>query len=1259
MLAQRLQGEFIGRLRQLRMEAGNLTLQALSKKLHRSDTQLGDMLNGKTQLPSLDLVLAFVDVCANNAAARGRLPGVSTETDYWKYEHGLVERAREYARVDGGRAADKPAIRHRQFAREIFGVEGPLVAVPPPPVPPPSWWLNPRNHVVTFSPPREYETLLRWARGTDGPCVCLVHAPGGVGKTRLAMQLAAVLDQEGQISGLFPPEHLAERIAPAIPRIVGAGHRAFIAVDYAEAQLHHVRLLLDALAHTRPDQVRILLLARTPGRWWENLERNTNAVDLVHREPIELTSIGQDDPVGAMGIAYRDYRRRILGDAGADSQALPEQLSSVANRHSRTLDLHAAALVHVLDGDRSDGVPDTDPLEAALHHERFYWARAAATVARATFADGSRLRDRLLALPTLYPSADAHTAERAVSCLPDPGEDLPCAAEYLAGTLADLYPGTEGHYWSALVPDRLGERLVADVVRAAPSAERMADELVRIHGDIDVASATHAMTVLCRIAGYAADPLSAPHDVADKAQAVIQRLQRLNPRLYRSAWIDAISMINDGKTQRHASVLGGSLAPEGPESLITNTGEVGATAHAHCFWPNTDHLAAGSDSELLNRRHLAVQGVWAIAIRHLAELGIDPAGSIDVIGIGDLSEDALGPAMQTSRKIRLIAAFDHRHIFVDPDPDPDVSYQERQRFVKLPRSSWHDYSRSAISSGGGIWQRTVPVILVSAEMREVLGIPSEIVTLEPDQLIRAILTAPADAIFVARNGTFIKSSHEHDAEVGDPANRTIRVDGRDLRARTVAEGSVNGITQSGRVEFSLSGGLVNTDFLDQSAWDQALSRQANTQILLDRLGASRDHLFGVKSNEHSARIMEEIGESSLRGGLWQDIAMAAARAQAPSLLPVHRRLIAHLEQYGHLDRALQRLPTDDALVVRSGLTSPELAVLMANVKAQLKAEVLNQSQLPDDDWATEVLRNFFPSSVRSRYSSDLKGHPQRREIIAAVLVDATVNLGGITFVYRVVEETAANLDDVLRAVVIVNKTYGLDKLLHDIEASDHLPVQVRTALHLELRRLLDRAVRWLVTNRRAPLEVASEVRRLEPIRELTLKLDTFRGERERNVLRAKTENLVQLGVPAPLAGALTHTTNGFGLLDVIEIAHATGVDVAETAAVYYIVSDRLDVDEILARIAALPREDRWQTLARMALRFDLYAALAALTIEVLEGTRRSDGADVRVVTWEQNNANAIARVRIAIGELLASKADLAALSILLRQIRTLVRISAS
>ncbi|MGX6605762.1 NAD-glutamate dehydrogenase [Micromonosporaceae bacterium Da 78-11] len=681
------------------------------------------------------------------------------------------------------------------------------------------------------------------------------------------------------------------------------------------------------------------------------------------------------------------------------------------------------------------------------------------------------------------------------------------------------------------------------------------------------------------------------------------------------------------------------------------------------FWLGDAFASGGSAGYDHKKMGITAKGAWESVKKHFRALGTDTqTEDFTVVGVGDMSGDVFGNGMLLSRHIRLLAAFDHRHIFLDPTPDAAVSFDERQRLFDLPRSSWADYDASLLSAGGGIYPRTAKSIPVSPEVRAALEL-GDATAISPAELMRAILTAPVDLLWNGGIGTYVKASTETHADVGDKTNDAIRINGAQVRAKVVGEGGNLGLTQRGRIEFALAGGRIYTDFIDNTAGVDCSDHEVNIKILLG--GAVTDGEMTLpQRDELLAAMTDEVAALVLRDNYEQALALDNARAQAHSLLPVHRRMLISLEERGQLNRELEALPTDAELAARheagEGLTAPEFAVLLAYVKISLEREVL-ADELVDEAWTTDVLARYFPTPLRERFATRMAGHRLRREIITTVLVNEVVNRGGTSFVFRAMEESGASAADVIRAYVVVREAYGLPDLWRGAEALDNqAPTSAQTLVFLESRRLLDRAVRWLVSTRRSPLDVAGEITKLRPgVQALLPQLPSVVLGIERRSMDEHIATIADKGVPMDIAERVTWANYGFGLLDILETAASVGGEPTEVAKVYFVLSARFQFDQLLSHISRLPRGDRWQTLARMALRYDLYAALAALTVEVLQSTSAGSPPEDRVSEWAQVNAASIARASNAMGTVEDTPADLAALSVLLRQIRTLVKTSSA
>jgi glutamate dehydrogenase len=683
------------------------------------------------------------------------------------------------------------------------------------------------------------------------------------------------------------------------------------------------------------------------------------------------------------------------------------------------------------------------------------------------------------------------------------------------------------------------------------------------------------------------------------------------------------------------------------------------------FWLGDAFASGGSAGYDHKKMGITARGAWESVKKHFRDLGLDTqAEEFTVVGVGDMSGDVFGNGMLLSEHIRLLAAFDHRHIFLDPSPDAARSFAERRRLFDLPRSSWADYDPALISEGGGVFPRTAKSIPITPQIVEALGLEKDTAVLSPAELMRSILLAPVDLLFNGGIGTYVKAATESHADVGDKTNDAIRVNGGQLRARVVGEGGNLGLTQRGRIEFALKGGSIYTDFIDNTAGVDCSDHEVNIKILLGGAVTDGEMTTGER-DELLATMTDEVAAQVLRDNYEQAFALGTARSQAHSLLPVHRRMLTALEDSGQLNRELEALPTDAELQARSdagdGLSAPEFAVLLAYVKISLEREVL-ADQIVDEPWTNDVLAHYFPTPLREKFAGRMAGHRLRREIITTALANEVVNRGGTSFVFRAMEESGASAADVIRAYVVVRDVYGLREVWEAAEALDNeAPTSVQVLVFLESRRLLDRAVRWLVTTRRSPIDVVGEIAKLRPgISELLPQLPSVLVGVERRSMDEHIATLVDNGVPMDLAERVTWANYGFGLLDVLETGRSTDQPPTEVARVYFVLSERFQIDQLLSHISKLPRGDRWQTLARMALRYDLYGALAALTAEVLlSSTAAGQSADERVSEWEETNRASIARASNAMGNVDDTPAELAALSVLLRQIRTLVKTSAA
>ncbi len=631
-----------------------------------------------------------------------------------------------------------------------------------------------------------------------------------------------------------------------------------------------------------------------------------------------------------------------------------------------------------------------------------------------------------------------------------------------------------------------------------------------------------------------------------------------------------------------------------------------------------------------------------------------------------MSGDVFGNGMLLSHHIRLIAAFDHRHIFIDPRPGRGAVLARAAPAVRAaPPVELGGLRPRLISEGGGVFSRQQKAIPVSPQMRSALGLQGDATEVTPPALMKAIMQAPVDLWFNGGIGTYIKAESESDAEVGDRANDTIRVNGNQVRAKVIGEGGNLGVTSLGRVEFDLCGGRINTDAMDNSAGVDCSDHEVNIKILVDSL-VTAGKVSADERTELLASMTDEVSRLVLADNIDQNDLMGTSRANAASLLNVHARQIVELEERRGLNRELEALPSvkeiDRRQEVGIGLTSPELATLMAHVKLALKEEVL-ASDLPDQEVFASRLPRYFPSQLRDHFASEIRSHQLRREITTTMLVNNVIDTGGISFAYRVTEDTGVGYVDAVRTFVATDAIFGIDKVWQRIvEASrTGLPINVSDRMTLDLRRLLDRAARWLLNYRPQPLAVGAEINRFAAtLAELT-PADVGVAARRRQGHRGQGGRRIR----GPRRACRSGVHGGDRALSVQPSRRHRHRDIvdrdppAEVADTYFALMDHLSTDGLLTAVSGLPRDDRWHALARLAIRDDIYGSLRALCFDVLAvGEPEETGGEEKIAEWEHTNGSRVERARRTLAEIYADdERDLATLSVAARQIRSMTRTS--
>lgn len=658
------------------------------------------------------------------------------------------------------------------------------------------------------------------------------------------------------------------------------------------------------------------------------------------------------------------------------------------------------------------------------------------------------------------------------------------------------------------------------------------------------------------------------------------------------------------------------------------------------FWLGDAFASGGSAGYDHKKMAITARGGWVSVQNHFRALDINiQKQSFSTIGIGDMSGDVFGNGLLMSKKIKLVAAFNHVDIFIDPTPNPEKSYSERERLFNLPRSSWQDYDRELISKGGGVFSRKAKSIAITPEMQKALAIKEEKLT--PNALISMLLKAPVDLIWNGGIGTYIKGSREQHSDVGDKSNDAVRINGNDVNCRVFCEGGNLGITQLGRIEMAMNGVLVNADFIDNSAGVDCSDHEVNLKILLNDIVVNGD-MTPKQRNQLLAEMTDEVADLVLRDNYNQVQALSFNEGLSASRLDELKRFIHYLESLGKLNRALEFLPSDEDINERRkngrGLTRPELAILLAYSKNLLKEQLLF-SQLLKDPCVASYLETAFPKVITTKFSKQLYNHQLRNEIIATQVANGIVNDMGFTFVLRMHDASGAEHGDIVKAYVIARSIYQLDELLGDIHALDYkISAQTQQNMMADVLRVVRRATRWFLRNRRGGFDVQQIIEHFQPrIQEISLALPEFiQGELKENYDNT-VQRLLQDGVPETLTRKVAAITSMPSFLGVIEAADITHQPLAEVANLYFMLGNELDLHWFRTQIHALQINNHWQALARETYRDDLDWQQRALTVSVLH-TEMPAGLSLheRLQTWKTCYKTLLERWTSMINELKTS-----------------------
>ncbi len=681
------------------------------------------------------------------------------------------------------------------------------------------------------------------------------------------------------------------------------------------------------------------------------------------------------------------------------------------------------------------------------------------------------------------------------------------------------------------------------------------------------------------------------------------------------------------------------------------------------FWLGDAFASGGSVGYDHKGMGITSRGAWEAVRCHFRNLGIDAdADEITVVGIGDMSGDVFGNGLLRSRHVKLLGAFDHRHIFLDPDPDPERSFVERQRLFDLPRSSWADYDPSLISPGGGVFPRDKRIDL-SPELRALLELDTERAT--PDEVVRSLLRSRVDLFWNGGVGTFVKASTESAADVGDRTNDAIRVDARDLRARVAAEGGNLGWTQRARVEFALGGGLINTDAIDNSAGVDCSDHEVNLKILLDQARAD-GVLTAQARNELLAAMTDEVAGLLLRDNELQTRALSMNLAWTPSFGSTQLLAIHYLEQVGQIDRELECLPTDTEFDLRrsagGGLCLPELATLLAHAKIHVFDGLL-ASDLPEDPAVYGELERYFPERLQADYRDRMAAHPLRREIIANAVTNDLLNRLDVTLPFRLADHDSASLPEIARAYTVVRDALGMPALWDDLAALGNLlPTAMLNALLADANAGVESMMRWMLRRGSTPIDIGRETARLGAgVADLAAVLPDVLPPADREAFDARAAQLREAGLPPDLAGRIAGSDALAYAPDIIELAAQAEIPIGPVASVYFALRDRLDLGWLGDQITALPCATQWNTRARLDLFEDLEDVQRYLATAVVRTPPNGNGSDLPAAldTWLTDNSRSVERAASVLADVKRDGvADAGTLTTALREfVRALTRAS--
>ncbi len=675
------------------------------------------------------------------------------------------------------------------------------------------------------------------------------------------------------------------------------------------------------------------------------------------------------------------------------------------------------------------------------------------------------------------------------------------------------------------------------------------------------------------------------------------------------------------------------------------------------FWLDDAFASGGSAGYDHKAMGITARGAWESVKRHFRELGKDTQSQdFTVAGCGDMGGDVFGNGMLLSKHIRLQAAFNHLHIFLDPNPDAAASWDERKRLFDAAKG-WDHYDKKLISKGGGVFDRRAKSVSLTPEIKKLLKLSKD--SCPPNELLRAILRCDVELMWFGGIGTYIKESGESHAEVGDRANDSLRVNATEVGAKVIGEGANLGMTQRARIEYDLNGGRCNTDAIDNSAGVDCSDHEVNIKILLGDVERSGD-ITRKQRNQLLERMTEEVAALVLRDNYLQTQAISVTEQLGSRLVDRAARFMRALERQGKLHRAIEFLPDDETILERRkqaiGMTRPETSVLISYAKIVLYEELL-ASSLPDDPYMEADLRAYFPSELQEKHAERIGGHRLRREIIATQTTNSVINRSGFPFVHEVREKTGMSAEEICRAYAVAREVFGLRRLWQEIESLDtKVPSETQYAMFIECGRLIEAATTWLLRHCSKPVDITREIEAHgRGVEVIAGSLDTLLSQGDRQVLNQRVKAYVRKGVPEDLARSVAALRLLPPTLDIVRIAGDTGSAVGDVGETYFTIGNRFGFDWLRGAAHQLPTEEAWDKLAITAIIDDLYSHQTDLTLEVIQQANGKGAGNGSIEGWAEHRKPLITRTEQLLAELKAAGTpDLAMLAVANRQLKSLV-----